>query len=411
MKTFIEKLNDYAKLCVEVGINVQAGQPLVISAPIEGADFVRLVAKHAYAAGATDIYINWSDDELRRMKYENAPLEVFENFPKWKADPMEDYAERGAGFISIYAQDPELLKGIDTEKIVADNKSSAIATKKYREYLMNDRNAWCVVSIPAKGWVKKIFPELAIEEATEKLWDEIFSATRIDLDDPIKAWEDHLTIIKNSVDYLNNKSFKSLHLSSSNGTDLRVQLPEGHIWSGGYGENEKGTKFVANIPTEEVYTLPHRTGVDGVVYNSKPFIYGGNLIDNFMIEFKDGKVVDYEAEIGQEYLKEMLNMDEGANYLGEIALVAHSSPISQSNIVFYNTLFDENASCHLAFGKAYPTSIKDGPKMNEDELKKAGVNDSLIHEDFMIGSSDLSIIGITKDGEEVQVFKDGEWSI
>lgn len=411
MKNFNKKLNDYAKLAVKVGINLQEGQPLVISAPVEGADFVRLVAKQAYSAGATDVFINWSDDALTRMKYENAPLEVFENFPKWKADAMEDYAQKGAGFLSIYAQDPELLKGIDTEKIVANNKASAIATKTYRDYLMNDKNSWCVISIPATGWAKKIFPDASNAQAIEMLWDKIFSATRVDRDDPIAAWEEHLTGIKKSVDYLNEKSFQSLHLTASNGTDLKVQLPKGHIWSGGYGKNEKDTKFVANIPTEEVYTMPHRTGVDGIVYNTKPFIYGGNLIDDFKIEFKDGKVVDYDATVGKEYLKEMLDMDEGANFLGEVALVPHSSPISQSNTVFFNTLFDENASCHLAFGKAYPTSIQDGPNMDEDQLKEAGVNDSLIHEDFMIGSSDLSIIGTTEDGEEIQVFKDGEWAI
>lgn len=411
MKNFKDKLNDYAQLTVKVGINLQKGQPLVISGPVEGAEFVRLIAKHAYDQGASDVHINWADDELKRMKYENAPLEVFEDFPRWKADSMEYYAEKGAGFISIHAQDPELLKGIDTQKIVADNKAAGIATKTFRDYLMNDRNSWCVISIPSTGWAKKVFPDLASEEAIGKLWDRIFSATRIDLEEPIKDWEEHLDIIKNNVDYLNDKAFRALHFTSSNGTNLKVNLPKGHIWSGGYGQNEKGTNFVANIPTEEVYTMPHRSGVDGLVVNTKPFVYGGNLIDDFKIEFKDGKVVDYDAKIGKEYLKEMLNMDEGAKYLGEVALVPHSSPISQANTVFFNTLFDENASCHLAFGKAYPTSIENGPSMSEDQLKDAGVNDSLIHEDFMIGSSDLSIIGIMEDGKEVQVFKDGEWAI
>ena len=411
MKNFNDKLKNYAKLTVKVGINLQEGQPLVISGPIDGANFVRLLAKYAYEAGASEVFINWHDDVLSRLKYENAPMEVFENFPQWKADAMEDYADKGAGFISIHAQDPELLKGIDMEKIVASNKSSANGMKNFREYLMNDTNSWCVVSIPTKGWARKVFPKLSDEEAMEKLWEKIFAATRTDLDDPIKAWEDHLANIKESVDYLNKKNFSRLHVTSSKGTDLDVKLPKGHIWSGGYGENEKATKFVANIPTEEVFTMPHRSGVNGVVYNTKPFVYGGNLIDEFKIVFKDGKVVDYDAQIGKGYLKEMLGMDEGASYLGEIALVPNSSPISQANIVFFNTLFDENASCHLAFGKAYPTSIQGGSSMDEDQLKESGVNDSIIHEDFMIGSSDLSIIGISEDGQEVQVFKDGEWSI
>jgi aminopeptidase len=411
MVDFQKRLNDYAKLTVEVGINLQKGQPLVISAPVEGADFVRLLAKNAYEHGASDVFINWHDDALTKLKYENAPMQVFESFPKWRAEAMIDYAEKGAGFISIHADDPELLKDADPKKIAAANKSSGIGMKEFRKYTMNDINSWCVISIPTKGWASRVFRDVDEERAVELLWEAIFKATRMDLEDPVHAWQEHIRTLEQKVTYLNEKQFKSLHYTSSNGTDLTIELPEGHKWAGGDGPNSKGVRFVANMPTEEVFTLPHKDGVNGVVYSTKPLNYGGNLIDKFKITFKDGKVVDFEAEVGEEILKDLLDIDEGAKYLGEVALVPYSSPISQSNIVFLNTLFDENASCHLAFGKAYPTSIEGGENMSEEELKSAGVNNSLTHEDFMIGSKDLSIVGKTKTGEVIQIFIDGEWAI
>jgi aminopeptidase len=411
MDGFQKKLNEYAKLTIEVGINLQKDQPLVISAPVEGADFVRLLAKNAYENGASDVFINWHDDTLTKLRYENAPMKVFENFPKWKADSMIDYAEKGAGFISIHADDPELLKNIESDKIAAANKSSSIGMKEFRKYTMNSINSWCVISIPTRGWASRVFKDVDEEKSVELLWDAIFKATRIDLDNPVEAWEKHIRTLEQKVNYLNEKQFKILHYTSSNGTDLTIQLPEGHKWAGGDESNSKGVKFVANMPTEEVFTLPHKNGVNGVVYSTKPLNYGGKLIDKFKIIFKDGKVVDFEAEVGEEILKDLLDIDEGAKHLGEVALVPHSSPISQSNIVFLNTLFDENASCHLAFGKAYPTSIDGGENMSEEELESSGVNNSLTHEDFMIGSEDLSIVGETKSGEKIQIFRNGEWAI
>ncbi len=410
MKNFNHMLDEYAKLCVKVGINLQKGQPLVINSPVEGAEFVRLVAKHAYAAGAKQVHVNWNDETLTKLKYENAPMEVFENFPKWYADGLEEFAKDGAGYLSIYSEDPELLKEIDPKKIAANNKAASTALKKFRKYTMNNINSWCVVSIPTKGWAKRVFPDVSEEEAMEKLWDAIFKATRMDLEDPIKAWEDHVKNTEEKVKFLNEKKFKKLYYKSSNGTDLEIELPEGHIWAGGGDYNSKGIFFVANMPTEEVFTMPLRTGVNGVVYSTKPLNYGGNLIDDFKLKFKDGKVVDFEAERGYEVLKDLFALDEGAKHLGEVALVPYDSPISNSNIIFLNTLFDENASCHLAFGKAYPTNIEGGENMTDEELEKAGVNDSLTHVDFMVGSKDLSIIGETKDGEKVQIFENGNWA-
>ncbi len=411
MKDFQTKLNDYAKLIVKVGINVQAGEPMVISSPIEGAEFTRLLAKHAYEAGASEVHVNWNDEVITRLKYENAPMEVFENYPLWFADGLEDFAKKGAGFVSIHAQDPELLKGIDSKKIAAANKSASMALKEWRKYTMNDLNSWCVISIPTKNWAKRVFPDLSDDEALEKLWDAIFKATRMDQQDPVEAWKEHLDTLQEKVKFLNEKKFKSLHYTASNGTDLVVELPEGHIWAGGGGDNSKGTYFVANMPTEEVFTMPHKDGINGIVYSTKPLNYSGSLIDEFSVTFKDGKVVDFKAKVGEEVLKDLLDIDEGAKHLGEVALVPYSSPISQSNIVFLNTLFDENASCHFAFGKAYPTNIEGGENMTDEELEKSGVNNSLTHVDFMVGSADLSIVGETNDGEKVQIFKDGEWAI
>jgi len=403
-------LNEYAKLCVKVGINIQSGQPLVINSPIEGAYFVRLVAENAYELGASEVHVNWNDEVLTKLKFENAPMEVFENFPKWYADGLEDYAKKGAGFLSISAQDPELLKEIDPKKIAANNKSSSIALKEWRKYTMNDINPWCVISIPTKSWAKRVFPNVSEEEAVEKLWAAIFNATRMDLEDPIKAWEDHMDNLKDKVDFLNNKEFKTLHYTSSNGTDLVVELPEGHIWAGGGAIDSKNTYFAPNMPTEEVFTMPLKTGVNGVVYSTKPLNYAGNTIDEFKLTFKDGKVFDFDAKVGKETLSMLLDIDEGAKYLGEVALVPYDSPISNSNIIFINTLFDENASCHFAFGKAYPTNIVGGEKMTDEELEAHGVNNSLTHVDFMIGSEDMNILGETKEGEKIQVFQNGNWA-
>lgn len=410
LKNFETMLNEYAKLCVKVGINIQSGQPLVINSPIEGAYFVRLLAKNAYELGASEVHVNWNDEVLTKLKFENAPMEVFENFPKWYAEGLEDYAKKGAGFLSISAQDPELLKEIDPKKIAANNKSSSIALKEWRKYTMNDINPWCVISIPTKSWAKRVFPDVTEEEAVEKLWAAIFNATRMDLEDPIKAWEDHMDNLKDKVDFLNNKEFKTLHYTSSNGTDLVVELPEGHIWAGGGAIDSKNTYFAPNMPTEEVFTMPLKTGVNGVVYSTKPLNYGGKLIDKFKLTFKDGKVVDFEAKVGQETLADLLDIDEGAKHLGEVALVPFNSPISNSNIIFMNTLFDENASCHFAFGKAYPTNIVGGEKMTDEELEAHGVNNSLTHVDFMIGSKDMNILGETKEGEKIQVFQNGNWA-
>lgn len=409
MKNFETLLEKYAQLAVKTGVNLQPNQTLVINSPIECADFTRLVAKKAYEAGAKNVHVEWSDEQLTLMKFLNADDSVFNQFPKWKADAYEQFAENDAAFLSISASNPELLKDVDPQRIANYNKARGMALKKYRHYTMNSIVSWSIISIPTKDWAKKIFPSLSEEDAIEKLWEAIFNVVRIDKEDPVKAWSEHVDNLTEKVNFLNNMSFKKLHMKSK-GTDLVIELPKGHIWAGGGELNAKGTYFVANMPTEEVFTLPLKTGVNGTVKNTKPLNYGGNLIDNFSLTFVDGKVVDFEAETGYETLKGLLETDENAVYLGEVALVPYDSPISNSNIIFYNTLFDENASCHLALGMAYPSCIENGVNLSKSELEKAGVNTSLIHEDFMIGSPDLDIIGEKENGEKVQIFKNGNWA-
>jgi len=409
MKNFNKTLKKYAELAVKVGINIQEGQKLVINAPIESAEFVRLIAEVAYKAGAKEVIPKWRDEKFELVRYMNAPDEAFKEFPKWIADGYEELAKEGAAFMSIAASDPELLKDVDSTRIATDNKTKSLALKNYRKYIMNSDVSWCVISIPTVGWAKKVFSDVSEDKAVEMLWESIFKIVRVDRDDPINAWNGHLKNLKEKVDFLNEKRFRKLYYKSE-GTDLEIELPEGHIWEGGGENNSKGIYFVANMPTEEIFTMPLKTGVNGTVKSTKPLNYSGNLIEDFTLTFKDGRIVEFDAKKGYETLKKLIEIDEGSHYLGEVALVPYDSPISNSNIIFYNTLFDENASCHLAIGMAYPSCIKGGENMNEEELEKAGVNTSLTHNDFMIGSHELDIIGETFDGDKIQIFKDGNWA-
>ena len=402
---------ELARLAVRIGVNLQQGQRLIINAPIECAEFARLVAVEAYEVGAHDVVLSWNDEMLSRIRFEKAPEEVFQEFPDWKCRFYMDYAEEGAAFLTISARNPEIFRGIASSRLLAAQQAAGMALVEYRERLMKNRNTWCVISVPTEGWAKKVFPELPSTEAKERLWREILHAVRITGEEnTIFAWKKHVDFLASAADFLNGHDFQSLHYRNRWGTDLVIELPEGHIWAGGAEKSESGASFVANLPTEEVFTAPKRDGVNGVVVATRPLVYQGNLIENFRIEFKDGRVVKYSAERGEEHLKALFATDDGSNYLGEVALVPHDSPISRSGVLFYNTLFDENASCHLAFGKAYPTCIRGGDKMLSLELLQKGLNDSLTHEDFMVGSEDLSIVGKKKDGSEVPVFVNGNFA-
>lgn len=406
-----EFLEKYARLVVKTGINLQHNQILVIVSPIECAEFTRKITKIAYNEGAKDVAIFWKDEITSKIRFLHAPDEIFDEFPEWQKTFYTHYSRQGAAFLSISASDPELMKDVDPDRMVRAQKASGIALKEHRQRMMSNQNAWCVVSVPTKAWAQKVFPDVSNEEAIENLWDAIFKAVRADQEDPVKAWEEHKENLNRTMDFLNTTHrFKSLHFKNSLGTDLWVELPEDHIWIAGADYTPEGIEFIANMPTEEVFTLPKKTGVNGKVVSSMPLNHNGNLIKNFTLTFKDGRVVDYSADAGLESLKGLISTDEGSHYLGEVALVPDNSPISNSKILFYNTLFDENAACHLAIGKAYPVTLRNGDKLSEKELEEAGVNESLVHEDFMIGTADLNITGITADGKEIPVFVQGNFA-
>ena len=406
-KSFLIK---YASLAVNIGVNIQKDNILVISSPIETAEFARLITEEAYKSGAKDVIVHYGDQKLTKIKLENSSLETISNIPEWQAESYNYYARQEACFISISASDPDGLKGVPVEKIGASQKARTSALKEYFDNSMSNKCRWCVLSVPTLSWAKKVFPKVSDDEAMESLWDVIFKTVRVDTENPVNAWEKHNAYLEEKIKFMNNNNFKSVHLKSANGTDLNIELPEGHIWAGGSERDVNGIPFNANMPTEEVFTLPKKTGVNGIVYSSKPLSYGGNLIDNFSITFKDGKAIDFTAETGYDVLKQMLESDEGAKYLGEVAFVPYNSSISNSKLIFFNTLFDENAACHLAFGRAYESCVKDADKYSEEELEKIGVNNSIIHVDFMIGTSDLEVTGINENGETIQIFSNGNWA-
>ncbi|MBE6996169.1 MAG: aminopeptidase [Ruminococcaceae bacterium] len=405
------KLQEYARLLVQVGLNVQKGQRLVISSPVECAFFARMCAAEAYAVGCKEVVMNWHDDAMARMKYLHADDAIFDEVALWRRHFFNDYALEGAAYLAISASDPENFKGVDSGRIVRAQQASGKALKDFDRLQMSSGFPWCIASIPIPSWAGTVFPEAGEAEAVEKLWDAIFAAVRISGDGTaVEKWQRHLDTLKVRLDKLNELRFASLHYTNSLGTDLTIRLPEGHIWEAGNDVTHSGQTYIANIPTEEIFTAPLKNGVNGVVYSAMPLVHDGAIIDGFHFVVKDGKIVEAIAARGEETLKAAISVDEGAAYFGEVALVPYDSPISNQKILFYNTLFDENAACHLAFGEAYPC-IEGGRKMSKEELKARGLNDSITHVDFMIGTPDLSIVGTTQDGREIPVFVDGNFAI
>ena len=406
---FNENLSKYAELVVKVGVNIQKGQFLYIAASTDALELARLITKKAYEAGARQVFVDLADDQIGRTRYELAPEDSFEFFPEWKVKEREWLAEQGAAFVSIVSQSPDLLKGIDSKRIAAFQKAVGTALNKYRQYVQSDKISWTVIASPSEAWAEKVFPNLPKEQQVDALWDAIFKATRSDLENPVEAWTKHNDTLHEKVDYLNEKKYAKLHYTAP-GTDLTIELPKGHLWCGAGSVNEKGDEFMANMPTEEVFTVPHKDGVNGYVSSTKPLSYGGNIIDNFKITFENGRITNVEAEQGEEVLKNLVATDEGSHRLGEVALVPHDSPISNSGLLFYNTLFDENASNHLAIGSAYAFCLEGGKTMNREELEANGLNQSITHVDFMIGSAKMNIDGITEDGTVEPVFRNGNWA-
>lgn len=406
-----KKMEEYAELLVTTGANVQKGQPLVISCPVDCADLARLCAEKAYDLGAKEVSVIWGDDNLSRMKYLRAEDSIFDEMPEWQGMMYDNHVDTRSARLHISGSDPEALMGVDPMRIQRFQQAAGKRLENYNEAQMRNEFQWCIGAYAAKPWAKKVFPDRTEDEAVERLWDAIFTAVRVEGDGrATEKWADFLITIEKRLAILNGYRFKYLKYKNSLGTDLTVELPEGHIWTG-VGERctGVGVDFIANMPSEEVFTAPHRDGINGVVYASKPLVLSGNLIKDLRFTLKDGKIIEAAAEQGEDFLKKSIETDEGAAYFGEVALVPHDSPISNTGILFYNTLFDENASCHFAFGKAYPTCVAGTEGKSKEELIAMGVNDSFVHEDFMVGTPDLSITGVKGDGTEIPVFTDGNF--
>ncbi|WP_286006696.1 aminopeptidase [Ligilactobacillus aviarius] len=406
---FEEKLQKYAELIVKVGVNVQPGQEVVLYINVDQQHLAHLIVKEAYKAGAGKIMIKWSDTFAQREFLENASDEFLENVPEFAKEEAQYIADHRCCRISVMSEDPGAFGGIDQKRVAAYQSANGKALMPVRQATQNNDLSWTVVAAASPAWAERVFPDLKGEAAVDRLWEEIFKTTRIDREDPIQAWKDHDAKLHEKEDWLNKEQFSALHYTSPR-TDLTIGLPENHVWEGGGSKNAAGIEFMANMPTEECFTAPDNRRIDGYVTSTKPLSYAGNILENMKFTFKDGKVVEATAEKGQAVLDHLLETDEGVRSLGEVSLVPDPSPISQSGITFFNTLFDENASDHLALGAAYPFNVQGGTKMSKDQLKAKGINFSQAHVDFMVGSADMNIDGIKKDGTIVPVFRNGDWA-
>jgi len=408
-----EILKEFAKLAVLNGVNVQAGQPLVINAPVEAYELVRECVNVAYEAGSSRVTVNYSDDVRTRLDFENQTIEEISNVPNWMVERKQYEVDSKVCYLHIIGEDPDLLSGIDQKKVQSASMARMKAMQKFRYYTMTNIGQWSIIAYPNLAWAKKVFPDKNDDDAMNALWDAILYTSRVELNKTMDNWKKHNEEIHNHSKIMNDYNFKSLHFENSIGTNLTVGLIKNHIWEGGYdvARGDYKVPFNPNIPTEEVFTMPDRYHIDGTVVSTKPLSYNGNIIPEFKLTFKDGKVVDYDAKVNKEVLKGLLDTDEGTKSLGEVALISFDSPISNSNILFYDTLFDENASCHLALGACYPTNLKGGSELSEDELYELGGNKSMEHCDFMFGSEDMHIVGTTYDDKEIEVFKQGNFVI
>lgn len=410
IKALAPQIDRYANLIVRTGVNVKPGQEMVVQAPVETCEFVRLLVKHGYAAGAGHVTVIWNDDAVTRMTYENVETAYFEQTPEWQRIQLDSLAEAGACFIFVEGADPEALKGIDPAKPAAASKARNTQCRSFRRGLDFNINPWCIAGAPVAAWAKHVFPGVPDDVAIYRLWCAILSVARADGADPESDWELHNATFEKNLRFLNEKRFVALHYTADNGTDLTVGLTDRHLWAGGCGETPDGHPFFPNIPTEEVFTSPDCEKADGIVYSALPLIHHGNKIDRFWLRFEGGRVVDYDAVIGKDALTSILQTDEGARRLGEVALISKNTPIRESEMLFYDTLYDENASCHLALGIGFAECYEGGYGMTTEQLRERGVNTSSTHVDFMIGTDDLDIMGICADGTEIPVFVNGQWS-
>ncbi|HOR17778.1 MAG TPA: aminopeptidase [Bacilli bacterium] len=403
-------LKKFADLAVKVGVNIQKGQILVVNSPVECIELTRLIVESGYQAGASFVMVRYNDDIVSKTLFTYATMEVLTEVPQYIIEQHKYIVDNKAAVISISAPTPGLMKDIEPLKMQAATKAANEKIGFYRKHMMSNGSQWLVIAAPTLAWATKVFPNEDPNKVVDKLWEAILSASRVtEENDPVADWQNHIKRLAKRNQMLNNYNFKTLEFKNSLGTELSVELVENHIWGGGGEMAQTGVYFAPNIPTEETFTMPHSHRVNGKVVATMPLNYQGKLIEDFYLIFKDGKVVDYDAKKEKEALKSLLELDEGSSRLGEVALISYDSPISNTKILFYNTLFDENASCHLALGNAYTMNIKNGNDLSEEELLAKGYNKSITHVDFMFGSKDMNIFGIKQDGSKVQVFKDGNF--
>ncbi len=404
-----KKLYDFAELVLRLGVNIQKGQGLEIICPVEKSDVAAAISEKAYELGAKIVSVRWSCEKTDRINYLYAEKAALEDIPAWYVDSKNYLVKKGFCYVAIAAEDPSAFKDVPSDKIAAAEIAKSKLLKSFSAKVMNNEIRWCVVSVPTENWAKQVFPDATDPQAELSL--AIEKTMRLDAADPVLAWEKHVETLDRRAAFLNGKNFEYLRYKNGKGTDITVGLALNHVWISAREKGKDGVPFIANMPTEEVFTAPHRKKINGVVKSALPLIYNGQTVDGFSLTFKNGKVADYSTEKGAEVLEHLLKTDDGILSLGEVALIGKNSPIAQSKILFYNTLFDENASCHFALGKGYPSTVKGGDGMTIKELKSLGVNDSVEHVDFMIGTDDLSITGIGFDKSETPIFVDGEWVI
>ena len=401
-------LREYAKLIVRCGVNIQKGQEVVVYADLDQPEFVQMVVEEAYKAKAKKVVVEWNYQPLQKIHVRYQSVKTMGTVTEWQKAKQEYFCEVIPARIHLISEDPDGLKGINMEKVMKANQMTYPILKPYRDRREN-KEQWCIAAVPGAAWAKKVFPGLRTSTAMEKLLEAILYTSRVN-EDPVKAWEEHNADLKARCDYLNSLNIKSLHYTAQNGTDLTVGMIPESQWRGGGDTSLQGIYFNPNIPTEECFISPMKGQAEGIVYSTKPLSYRGQLIENFSIRFENGKAVEVKAEKGEELLKTMISMDEGAAYLGECALVPQRSPICESGILFYNTLFDENAACHLALGMGFADTIKDFQNKTLDECREMGINDSMIHEDFMIGCDSMNIEATCADGTVVPIFRNGNWA-
>ncbi len=409
LSNFNELLKKYARLIAETGVATEKGHTVVLQISVDQAPLARLITQEAYKLGAAEVIVQWTDDQIQREFLLHAATDRIENVPQSKIDQADEWLEKGASRISVVSADPDAFAGVDSQRVASYQAAAGKALMNLRKATQANKVSWTVVAAAGKQWAAKVFPDLPEEEQVDALWDQIFKTTRVYEEDPVLAWKKHDEKLAKKAEELNQEQFSALHYTAP-GTDIIIGLPKNHLWEGAGSYNARGEKFMANMPTEEVFTAPDSHRVDGYISSTKPLSYAGTIISGMKFTFKDGKVVDFSAEQGEDVLAKLLDTDEGARRLGEVALVPDPSPISQSGIIFFNTLFDENASNHLALGSAYAFSVKGGTEMSDEELAEAGLNRSQTHVDFMVGSDKMDIDGIREDGSTVPIFRNGDWA-